>query len=166
MGPGESWSMAGRDAEVGLTVRWGWEDVKRLPPLPRPHYTTMNGESACGCTLVLVIIFVLVTTTEAIARTSPIDSSVRSLGLTSIYTEAAVAVFCLLGLLFGDSGTLKRTPERCFPLPKVVEQMLEAGKPLMDRSGAVLIENQSDGRDTYCVRCRTLPPTPTQAQPS
>lgn len=67
--------------------------------------------------------------------------------MLAIYTEAAVAIFCLLGLMWGDPGTIKRSPETCFPQPELVAERLRNGQSL-DGVGNV----QADGR-TFCIRC-------------
>ena len=80
-----------------------------LPPLPTPVYGEMRAEACCGCSLVLGIIIVLVGSTHASLTTThnlnhgPTEF-MRSVGLTLIYSEAAVAILCLLGLMWGDPG--------------------------------------------------------------
>ena len=71
-----------------------------------------------------------------------------------IYSEAIVAIVCLAGLLCGDAGTIKRTPENCFPLPDQVAELIKAGKPITG-----LRNIRADGR-SYCVRCLVWRPDP------
>jgi hypothetical protein len=156
-----------------------WEDVKRLPPLPRPDYGAKCGEASCGCTLVITLIVMLVGTTEGVVSGMEPSNFVARAGRTAIYTEAFVAIVCLLGLMFGvrtrapalpprylpasrpgltascalpqDPGVIKRRPETCFPMPPKVADMLDAGET------AEKIQQLGNLRDddnrTYCVRC-------------
>ena len=57
-------------------------------------------------------------------------------------------MICLLGLLFGDSGEIQRSPEICFPLPPEVAQRLASGETL---DGLANITDEERG--IYCVRC-------------
>ena len=59
-----------------------------------------------------------------------------------------LAMICLLGLLFGDSGEIQRSPEICFPLPPEVAQRLASGETL---DGLANITDEERG--IYCVRC-------------
>ncbi|CAJ1407812.1 unnamed protein product [Effrenium voratum] len=70
-----------------------------------------------------------------------------------IYAEAAIAVVCLLYLLFGDPGVIKRSPETCFPLPQEVATRLRRGEALEG------VENIQEGDSTFCVRCLVWRPT-------
>lgn len=68
--------------------------------------------------------------------------------LLAIYLEAIVAVCCLLGILFGDPGVVKRTPENCLPLPEMVAERLHRGESL---EGLDNLQHEQLG--SYCVRC-------------
>jgi hypothetical protein len=87
---------------------WKEGDVHSLPPLPIPVYSEMRAEAACGCSLVIGIIIVLVGSTHAslaitVPGKGPSDLA-RMVGLTLIWGEAVVALLCLLGLMWGDPG--------------------------------------------------------------
>ena len=71
----------------------------------------------------------------------------REIGFICLYIEASLALVCLLGLLFGDPGTLKRSPELCFPLPQLVAEKLRQGQTLSR------MENIHEGGQVFCVRC-------------
>jgi len=137
------------ESQEGTGLVWK-EDVASLPPLPTPVYSEMRAEAACGCTLVLGIIGVLVGSTTASLAPGSMPSeneTTRQLGLFLIYGEAAVAIICLLGLMWGDPGTVKRTKETCFPLPDAVAERLHNGQSLDGMSNIV------EGDRVYCVRC-------------
>merc|ERR1712070_456724 len=66
---------------------------------------------------------------------------------------AVVAIVCLLGVLLGDPGTVKRTPSNCFPLPEQVALCVLNGRPLPT-------QNIGDGGREFCVRCLVWRPGP------
>ena len=83
---------------------WTEEDVQALPPLPMPDHAGKCGEATCGCTLVLVLIGMLVATTEGVVSAIGAESYTARLGRIAIWTEAVVALLCLAGLMFGVRG--------------------------------------------------------------
>ena len=151
-----------RDAEVeqhGLLVLENggpgedWAGVDALPPMPPPERCEQCAESCCGTTLVLALISVFVGLTQAAALTV-MDKPKTWVFLGLIYTEAVVALISLAGLLCGDAGTIKRTPENCFPLPDQIAELIKAGRPI---EGVRNI--RADGR-SFCVRCLVWRPDP------
>lgn len=86
--------------------RFTEEDVLALPPLPTPDHATKLGEATCGCTLVLALIALMVSTTESVTSGLKPESSLRDLGRIAVFTEAFVALFCLGGLMFGVRNDL------------------------------------------------------------
>ena len=135
-----------RDRQELLDSPENWSRIHSLPPLPERHIWTMRRESAVGCTLVLILVSLLVSLTQGVAL-APGAAAPRGLiwaALVLIYTEAAVALVCLLGLLFGNPGELKRSPQTCFPMPEPVADRLSRGESLDG-----LANVSSDGR-TYC----------------
>ena len=119
----------GSDVEVG--VHGSWADVLALPKLPRPDYCAMRGEACCGNSLVLFLIFLFVAPMQSYASVNQGKLTfTQQLWMLAIYTEAATAIVCLLGLMWGDPGTVKRTAENCFPQPEVVAEKLRNGKSL------------------------------------
>uniref|UniRef100_A0A7S2GJH6 Palmitoyltransferase n=1 Tax=Haptolina brevifila TaxID=156173 RepID=A0A7S2GJH6_9EUKA len=135
--------------------------VEDLPPLPTPNLSVQRSESTTGCTVVLVIIGLCVGFPNAVTASQgwkwpgpnePWDG--QAIGLTILYSEAVIALICLLGLMFGDPGVLKRSPERCFPLPEQVANRLRTGQSLVG------LDNVYEDGHVYCVRCcvwRTMP---------
>ena len=116
-----------------------WADVYALPPLPERDYCAMRGEACCGNTLVLFLIILFVAPMQAYVHNSvqPMTTMV-AIWMGAIYMEAATAIICLLGLMWGDPGTVKRTPENCFPLPEIVAERLRNGRDgrVIGRMGA------------------------------
>ena len=142
----EDLEYADRDRQELLDSPENWSRIHSLPPLPERHIWTMRRESAVGCTLVLILVSLLVSLTQGVAL-APGAAAPRGLiwaALVLIYTEAAVALVCLLGLLFGNPGELKRSPQTCFPMPEPVADRLSRGESLDG-----LANVSSDGR-TYC----------------
>ena len=142
----------------GSAMLWKEGDVNSLPPLPTPVYSEMRAEAACGCSLVIGIIIVLVGSTHAsLAVTVPgkgPSDFVRMVGLGLIWSEAVVAMLCLLGLMWGDPGVVKRTPETCFPLPDAVAERLHNGHSLEGMANII------EGDRVYCIRCLVWRPEP------
>ena len=123
--------------------------------MPEPNHVARNSESLTGCCVTLAITALLVALPHSVYATSRdptinvLFSSVgaREIGFICLYIEASLALVCLLGLLFGDPGTLKRSPQRCFPLPQLVAEKLRQGQTLSR------MENIHEGGQVFCVRC-------------
>lgn len=64
-----------------------------------------------------------------------------------MWTEAALALACLIGLYIKDPGTVKRSPSTCSPMPETVIQRLSEGKDVDD------LANIWEGEKSYCMRC-------------
>jgi len=108
----------------------------------------MRAEASCGNSLVLFLIFLFVAPMQAYANTQANLTMLQRAWIFAIYAEAATAIFCLLGLMWDDPGTIKRTAENCFPLPDIVAEKLANGQSL-ESVGNVTGE---DGR-VFCIRC-------------
>ena len=128
--------------------------VADLPPLQRPNLAVMRSESSTGVTVVLVIITICIGIPSSVrfgsgwtwpAAGEQYDAT--AVGFTLLYAETAVALICLLGILFGDPGTIKRSPERCFPLPPLVAERIRKGQTLAG------MDNQYVDGQVFCVRC-------------
>ena len=124
------------------------DDLAALPPLPEQDLCQMRAEASCGNSLVLFLIFLFVAPMQAYANTQANLTMVQRAWIFAIYAEAATAIFCLLGLMWDDPGTIKRTAENCFPLPDIVAEKLANGQSL-ESVGNVTGE---DGR-VFCIRC-------------
>ena len=128
--------------------------LEDLPPLPRPNIAVMRSEACTGITVVLVLITLLVGVPHALrfgsgwqwpAAGEPFDSTAAC--FLCLYVESTIALLCLLGLIFGDPGVLKRSRERCFPIPPAVLERLRSGQSLTGMDNVY-----SDGH-VYCIRC-------------
>ena len=126
-------------------------ELHHLPPMPIPHYEEKRGEAMCGCFTVLLLTGGLVAITHSIVfdglQPKPFKNNARAIMYGLIWSEAIVALLCLLGLLLDDPGTIKRSAENCFPLPPEVEEKLLTGQPLTGLRNVIV-----DGR-SFCVRC-------------
>ena len=129
--------------------------LRDLPPMPTPHHATKNAEACTGCCVVLSITGLLVALPHSVHATNsqpgnvPLFTSIggRELGFICLYAEAALAMLCLLGLMFGDPGTLKRSRAVCFPLPR------EVADRLRNRQTLSHMDNIHVGGQVFCVRC-------------
>ena len=139
----------GSDIETTSPAMGTWADVLALPPLPRPDFCAMRSEACCGNSLVLFLIFLFVAPMQAHASgKDPASLSMAArIWIFAIYAEAAIAITCLIGLMWGDPGTVKRTPDTCFPLPEIISERLRTGQSL---SGVGNVHE--DGR-VFCCRC-------------
>ena len=81
-----------------------------LPELPTPKHGVMCSQYCGGCVFVCVIIAMCVGGTHAFSQ--DMESPLKQIMLGLVWTEAAAAVICLLGLAFGDPGVIKRSEER------------------------------------------------------
>ena len=139
----------GSDIETTSPAMGTWADVLALPPLPRPDFCAMRSEACCGNSLVLFLIFLFVAPMQAHAsgKDAASISMVARMWIMAIYAEAAIAITCLIGLMWGDPGTVKRSPETCFPQPEIISERLRTGQSL---SGVGNVHE--DGR-VFCCRC-------------
>jgi len=109
----------------------------------------MRREAMLGCTVVSILISLLVGLTQGVAL-APGAGAPRPLFVTVlclIYAEAGIAIICLFGLMWGDPGVIKRSPQTCFPMPGEVADRLAQGQPLDG------LHNLASSGRTYCVRC-------------
>ena len=132
----------------GRTQDWTWADVQMLPPMPKPDRCNQRCEAGCGNTLVLFLIFIFVVPMQLSANVAGEEiTNVMRLQLGLIYLEAVIALVCLFGLMWGDPGTIKRSPRTCFPQPSVVADKLRCGESL------AMLGNIDTGDRTFCTRC-------------
>ena len=132
------------DAEDGLGPEPDWRE---LPPLPEPDTVRQRQQAAGGCLLVLGLTAAFVIATHLSVALGAMSPALPRVFLTLIYAEAAVALYCLNGLLCGDPGVIERSAEVCLPVPAEVATCLRDGTELPSMN----IDNVDRG--TYCVRC-------------
>lgn len=136
------------DIECRAELSAAERDLLSLPPMPRPDYCQMRAEASCGNSLVLFLIFLFVAPMQSYASANNGKLTfVQQMWMFAIYLEAAIAIVCLLGLMWGDPGTIKRTPANCFPQPEIVAQKLRNGESLAN------VGNIADDGRVFCIRC-------------
>jgi hypothetical protein len=82
-----------------------------LPPMPTPHTGVMRSQACGGITLVLFIIAMCVAGTHFF--TSRVEGTFPVALNVAVWAEAVVAVLCLLGLMYGNPGEIKRSEATC-----------------------------------------------------
>ncbi|CAK0889949.1 unnamed protein product [Prorocentrum cordatum] len=73
--------------------------------------------------------------------------------LLMVYVEAVAALVSLGGLLFCDPGTIRRSQDRCFPVPPAVAEKLRSGELAQEAKSRRPRDNIVEGDRTYCIRC-------------
>jgi len=148
----------------------GWAGVALLPALPIPEHCDLCCQRVLGKFVVsmFVCMFVGITWVASHAHKSSVSTGEAAMFCRAvIYFEALVAFSCLATLQYCGSCTVavRRTPERCFPLPdELVHGLRRAhaeGPPSLSvttalRHAASGMHNVSDPagqRGVYCVRC-------------
>lgn len=121
---------------------------RTLPPLPEPLHSQKRSEASMGTLLVVGITAILAAATFGAVLLNPeFPGPARWVFPFLICCEAVVAAICLVGLLCGDPGVVRRSPGTCSPVPREVAACLDAGEVLNVASNIVVDEQ------TYCVRC-------------
>ena len=82
-----------------------------LPPMPAPHIGAMRSQACGGIFVVLFIICMCVAGTHWF--TSRLEGVVSVVLNVAVWTETAVALLCLLGLMYGNPGEIKRSEATC-----------------------------------------------------
>ena len=88
-----------------------------LPQLFAPNHTVMRKQSAAGCAVVSGTILACVCATHAAVSFGELSDPLPTVFIAAIWAETTVALVCLFGLLFGDPGVIKRSEQRCTPVP-------------------------------------------------
>ena len=131
------------------TAEHGTFRLSDLPPLPKPNLSEMRSQALCGNLLVLSLITIFCGLTNAIALWGPSAHTGAAwwVVFVAIWGQTAVALVCLLAIMWADPGTVRRSEATCFPVPDAVAEKLRRGESL-----ATIGNITRDGR-TYCVRC-------------
>ena len=104
-------------------------DWRDLPPLPQPE--DIRTESCFGLSLVCGQIFccnAIVLPSVLLSDAVPPDAVLACISCMAIISAWALA--CLLGLMWGDPGTVERSAETCLPIPRLVIETLKSGRSL------------------------------------
>ena len=110
-----------------------------LPKLPWPNYAEMCLQSLLGTSVVCGITFYCVNSVLLVE-----DGWARR----AVLLEAVVALTCLVGILFGDPGVVRRTPTSTSPVPGQVDVYLRGDEGRRPRANLT-----DDEGFSYCVRC-------------
>ena len=131
------------------TAEHGTFRLSDLPPLPKPNLSEMRSQALCGNLLVLSLITIFCGLTNAIALWGPSAHTGAAwwVVFVAIWGQTAIALVCLLAIMWADPGTVRRSEATCFPVPDAVAEKLRRGESL-----ATIGNITRDGR-TYCVRC-------------
>mmetsp|Transcript_5173 Transcript_5173/g.12493 ORF Transcript_5173/g.12493 Transcript_5173/m.12493 type:complete len:420 (-) Transcript_5173:212-1471(-) len=160
--------------------------VESLPNLPKPREDLKRQETQRGLCVVITSAVVVPLLTHYLALTLILPPSDNDGGgddddvaafadndnphrigrivfLALIYTEAFLALVCVVGLLVADPCVIHRSPETCYPIPLDVESWVLGGKDSPRpsglnhyiRSATGTTENNVSVVDhgTYCTRC-------------
>eukprot|EP01065_Artemidia_motanka_P008624 TRINITY_DN14351_c0_g1_i2.p1 TRINITY_DN14351_c0_g1~~TRINITY_DN14351_c0_g1_i2.p1 ORF type:complete len:266 (+),score=46.84 TRINITY_DN14351_c0_g1_i2:80-877(+) len=131
--------------------------LSALPPLAKADASRMC-EACVGIWVVGILVGLLVGLTHMITRPLPdVDPALDwarpyATGLIDLW--GVIAAGCLLRILFGNMGEVRRSLENSYPIPGRVAELLRSGSSLQG------LHNQpgQDGR-TYCVRCLVWRPS-------
>jgi hypothetical protein len=106
--------------------------IEFLPRLPKPDFDSIRRETIGGTFIVFLFIAIFVSLTHGVALAAvgrvPHGSVARIVLLTSIYTQAGIAVLCLLGIQFMNPGIVPRTIETCYPIPSTMREWVAANQ--------------------------------------
>ena len=82
-----------------------------LPPMPTPRTGVMRSQACGGITVVLFIIVMCVAGTHWF--TARADGTISVVLNVAVWIETIVAILCLLGLMYGNPGEIKRSEATC-----------------------------------------------------
>jgi hypothetical protein len=98
--------------------------------MPQPNRRRMRCEAAVGCAVVAATVATCITVGHAgTGLLRPSETAVGAGLLAAIYAQALLALGCLLGVLLGDPGMVRRSTAQP-PVPAEVAARLAAGRPL------------------------------------
>lgn len=121
--------------------------LKKLPPLPRPDYVTQLGESSIGVLVVSIVVAAVLAIVWFTFSGEKFAPAALSVCFSIVSVESSFAIFCLLALLFGDPGVIRRKGSTCLPMPEQVAQSLQSNDAMPSRN------IRGDDGSSYCVRC-------------
>lgn len=127
-------------------------ELELLPPPPIPNYLAKRQEALLGCITVSTIVTLFVGATNAVVfAVKEMPPVARWVLIILIWTEAAVGLICLAGILLSDPGVIPRGPSHSLPLPPGVT-IMQGMFGLEMRMHYTQNYVADDGR-SYCLRC-------------
>merc|ERR1719330_422543 len=136
--------------------------ISALPPLP-PRHPEYWMEPFCGiCFVGGSCAFFVSMVRGLVLADNKASKGKENLGLQiadwGIMIEAGLAVFCVLYILFGQAGMIRRSRTTCYPMPPQVEATLREAAlqrhaPDLTHLSNIYNEDRSVDRGSFCVRC-------------
>eukprot|EP00927_Polykrikos_kofoidii_P046143 TRINITY_DN40344_c0_g1_i1.p1 TRINITY_DN40344_c0_g1~~TRINITY_DN40344_c0_g1_i1.p1 ORF type:complete len:232 (-),score=21.20 TRINITY_DN40344_c0_g1_i1:189-884(-) len=135
--------------------------ISEFPPMPDRKWGYWT-EPCLGVLFVSFLSVVLVYFTHGVVWQSDHPAFIPRMMVILIFGEAIIAFLCILYLLFGRAGEIKRSRKTCFPLPAEVEQRLLASEDLI---GVSNLEGPPGSKTlgSFCSRCLVWRP-PSKSQ--
>jgi len=133
-----------------LTGRIPLRDLPALPSRGQGFFM----EPLCGIFVVGIFSMMFVGMVHAIGASNEdlkekgVVKEMSVVPMYLVWAEAGVAALCVLFLLFGGSGVIRRSEKTCYPMPPEVEQRLRTRRSL---EGLTNVEGPE--KSSYCVRC-------------
>lgn len=123
------------------------EVLRNLPALPRPDYYGQCGETAVSLLTVPLIIGAIISAVYFMTRSDDVPEEVKWSCLGVVFVESFAGIMCLMAMLLGDPGVIRRNEESCRSMPHVVLERL-AKKEMQPTHN---IRGSDDS--SFCVRC-------------
>lgn len=133
--------------EVVVSRAGTQEIIKNLPPLPKPDYWGQCGEASISLFTVPLIIGALICAVYFLTKSPDVPEVVQLSCLSVVALESLVGILCLLALLLGDPGIIRRNAENCKSMPHVVLERLAQKETQPSHN----IRGSDDS--SFCVRC-------------
>lgn len=133
--------------EVVVTRSTTQELIKNLPALPRPDYWGQCGEASISVFTVPLICGIIIAAVYLLVNTDVVPKEVQWSCLCVVFAESFAGIMCLLALLLGDNGVIRRNAQTCKSIPDVVLERLAHNEPQPSNN-----IRGSDDR-SFCVRC-------------
>ena len=123
--------------------------IENFPPLPKPDYKTQSEESRIAYCTVISLSIVMLVLSHGMYFVGDVSMVISAAFLIPLWVCVLVAYIGLCGMLNGDPGIIRRSPENCYPLPAEIVLALRGGRPITTRQNIP----SRDGTKTFCVRC-------------
>lgn len=139
--------------------------MSRLPPYP-PRSMGYWGEPLCGVTVVTLVCALFIAVVHGTAGSTPAARNGQDrwvkIAVALVWLEAAIALLCVVYLLLGGSGVIRRSLDTCFPMPVEVDERLRGAAGELPE-GCANLPGPAGSRTlgSYCVRCLVWRPPKT-----